>query len=145
MALFLDLKQEHHAHIDQRLRETMIAWLVSERVDNRPHAAPIGFYWDGESIWIFTRPQAQKIRNIGSNSQVLLVLDDTKNGVDPISIEGTATLLATTSVPRTLLAVYAEKYVEHFTAIGLNLEGLAAFYSQGIRITPTRVGVSRPG
>ncbi len=55
-----------------------------------------------------------------------------------IFLEGTAALLATASVPETL-AVYAEKYVARFTSIGLTLEGLAAQYSQGIRITPTRV------
>jgi PPOX class probable F420-dependent enzyme len=138
MTALLDVIQERHAHIDQRLRDERIAWLISGRPDGRPHAVPIGFFWDGEFIWIFTRPTTQKIQNIRTNAQVLLVLDDTRAGSDPISLEGTAALLATESVLTTLVT-YAEKYVDRFTSIGLTLEGLAAQYSQGIRITPTRV------
>jgi PPOX class probable F420-dependent enzyme len=138
MTSLFDLTQERQVHIDQRLRDEHIAWLISGRPDGRPHAIPIGFLWDGESVWIFTRPHTQKIQNIGHNAQVLLVLDNTHGGVDPISIEGTATLLPTESV-QTTLVTYAEKYAQRFTFLGLTLESLAAQYSQGICITPTRV------
>ena len=135
MTSFFDMPQERQAHIDQRLRTEKIAWLISVRPDGRLHAVPVGFLWDGESAWIFTRPNTQKLRNIRNNAQVLLVLDDTHGGIDPISLEGTATLLATESV-QAKLTMFAEKSPGRF---GLTQEGLAARYSQAICITPTRI------
>ena len=138
MTSLFDLTQERRTHIKQRLCNEKVAWLISGRPDGRPHAVPIGFFWDGESIWIFTRPNTQKIQNIRNNAHVILVLDDTHAGIDPISIEGIATLLATESVNMTLTG-YVEKYTDRLKFLGLTLEGLVAQYSQSIHVIPTRV------
>jgi PPOX class probable F420-dependent enzyme len=138
MSSLLDMTQERHAHIDQRLRADKIVWLISGRPNGRPHAVPVGFVWDGESFWLFSRPNNQKIKNIRANANVLLAVDDTHLGLDSITIEGTATLLATESANRTL-SIYAEKYSGGLKAQGLTRESLAVQYSQCIRITPTRV------
>ncbi len=138
MASLLDLKKEQDAHIDQRLRTDIITWLVTVRPDGRPHAVAVWFLWHEDSFLIFSRPNNQKIRNIQSNPHVLLALDNTLEGSDPITIEGTATLLAP-GVTETTQAAYIEKYGEHIKQIGFTPEGMAAEYSQAIRIQPTRV------
>ncbi|GCF10634.1 TIGR03667 family PPOX class F420-dependent oxidoreductase [Dictyobacter arantiisoli] len=137
MAKLLDLTQERDAHIDQRLREDKIGWLNTVRPDGRPHAVAVWFLWDGETILIFSRPVNQKVRNIKQNPHVLLAIDNTHNGSDPITIEGTAELLAPDTIQVTI-PLYLEKYAERIKAIGFTPEKMAAEYSQPIRITPVR-------
>lgn len=138
MTFLLDLAKRRDAHIDQRLREELIVWLNTVRPDGRPHAVAVWFLWDGASFLIFSKPNNQKLRNIEHNAHVLLAVDNTREGADPIAIEGTATLLAPGEADTTAGA-YVEKYGEHIKGIGFTPEGMAAVYSQGIRIVPTRV------
>jgi hypothetical protein len=72
------------------------------------------------------------------NPNVLLAVDDSHKGSDPITIEGTATLLSHGDVDTTL-AAYVAKYGRGIKDIGFTPEQMAAAYSQAIRITPTRV------
>ena len=138
MASVLDLTQERHAHIDQRLHNDYVIWLHSTRPNGHPHAVVVWFLWDGESVLIFSQPKNQKVHNIQHNQNVLLALDNTNNGDDPITIEGTATLLTWSDV-NSMIATYTQKYSEGIKELGITPEQMAAAYSQAIRITPTRV------
>jgi PPOX class probable F420-dependent enzyme len=138
MPSVLDLTKERDAHIEQRLRTDLIVWLNSVRPDGRPHAVTVWFLWDGETFLVFSRPDNQKIRNLQQNAHVLIAVDDTHQGADPITIEGTARLLAPGEVTATLPA-YVEKYGEGIKEIGFTPEQMAAAFSQAILITPTRV------
>lgn len=138
MASLLDLSNKEDAHVDQRLREDVVVWLATVRPDGRPHAVAVWFLWDGESILIFSKPNQQKLVNIQNNPNVLLILDNSNHGSDPITIEGRATLLADHDVNVTL-AAYVKKYGSRIKGIGYTPEQMAAAYSQGIRVTPTRV------
>ncbi len=138
MASVLDLTQQRHAHIDQRLHNDYVIWLNSVRPDGRPHAVVVWFLWDGETVLIFSRPKNQKVYNIQKNANVLLALDNTNNGEDPITLEGTATLLSHNEADVTLEA-YVKKYNEGIKGLDTTPEQMAADYSQAIRITPTRV------
>jgi PPOX class probable F420-dependent enzyme len=137
MASLLDPTKERDVHIEQRLRTDHITWLITVRPDGRPHAVAVWFLWDGDTVLIFSHPNNQKIRNLQSNPNIVLALDDTHQGSDPITIEGTATLLATGDAVTNHTA-YIEKYVEGIKQIGLTPEKMAAQYSQAIRIRPTR-------
>ena len=138
MASILDLTKERDAHIDQRLHDDITIWLSTVRPDGRPHAVVVWFLWDGESILIFSQPKKQKLRNIQHNSNVLLAIDNTHAGSDPITIEGTATLLQPGETS-TAQAAFIEKYGEHIKQIGYTPEQMAAAYSEAIRIIPKRV------
>ncbi|HEY6411716.1 MAG TPA: TIGR03667 family PPOX class F420-dependent oxidoreductase [Ktedonobacteraceae bacterium] len=133
----LDLTKTRDAHIDERLRSNIMIWLTTVRADGRPHSAAVWFLWDGKAFLIFSRPNKQKIRNLRQNSNVLLALDDTKNGSDVIQVEGKAELLEHNDVDATLSA-FAEKYGPLIKQLGGSPEAMAADYSQGIRITPTK-------
>jgi PPOX class probable F420-dependent enzyme len=138
MASILNLTKERDAHIEQRLRNDITIWLNTIRPDGRPHAVVVWFLWDGEAILIFSQPGKQKLRNIQHNSNVLLAVDNTREGSDPIAIEGIATLLepgeANAAHPG-----FVKKYGEHIKQIGYTPEQMAAAYSEPIRIVPTRV------
>lgn len=138
MASLLDLTKEQDKHIDHHLRKHKIVWLISVRPDGRPHAVAVWFLWDGETFLIFSKPKNQKVRNLRNNPNVVLALDDTHKGDDPITVEGTATLIEPGEADRTFSA-YAEKYKDDIKELGFTPEQMAKEYSQPIRITPTRV------
>ena len=133
----LDLTRSEDAHVDERLRSDLMIWLCTVRPDGRPHSVAVWFLWDGAQFLIFSQPNKQKLRNLQHNSNVVLALDNTKNGGDVIVIEGKAELLKDANVDATLPA-FAEKYAEQLKDMGWTAESMAADYSQGIRITPAK-------
>lgn len=132
-----DLANPKDPHIDERLRKNLIIWLSSVRPDGRPHLVPVWFLWDGKNILIFSQPNTQKIRNLRQNTNVILALDDTKDGEDVVMLEGKAEFLNDPAVNPTLPA-YAAKYDSELKSMGYTAEAMAAEYAQAIRITPTR-------
>ena len=132
-----DLANPKDAHVDERLRKNLIIWLSSVRPDGRPHLVPVWFLWDGKNILIFSQPNAQKIRNLRQNTNVILALDDTKDGEDVVMLEGKAEFLNDPAV-NTILPAYAAKYDSELKSMGYTAEAMAAEYVQAIRITPTR-------
>jgi len=126
-----------HARLAERLRSDITIWLCSVRPDGRPHAVVVWFLWDGEAILIFSKPNNQKLRNIENNPNVLLAIDDTKGGSQPLAIEGTAVLVKDGSVS-TAMPAYAEKYAQKLAEYNWTGESMAQEYSEPIRITPTR-------
>jgi PPOX class probable F420-dependent enzyme len=138
--MFLDLSKPVDAHIDERLRSDVVIWLNSVRPDGRPHSVIVWYLWTGSEILIFSMPNNQKIRNLRQNPNVVLALDNTKNGGDGITIEGKAELLdgATISVAT---PEYVQKYAAMIQDIGYTPEAMAAAYSQPIRITPIKYRV----
>jgi PPOX class probable F420-dependent enzyme len=123
------------ARIRRFLEEEPIVWLSMVRPDGRPHLVPIWFWWDGEAILIFSKPNAQKIRNLRGRPDVMLALGDADEDFDVGLLRGTAELLDRPTrdvVP----AAHLAKYAERMAAIGLDAETYTATYSQVIRITP---------
>jgi PPOX class probable F420-dependent enzyme len=133
----LDLSNDKHVHVDQRLRSDLIIWLTTVRADGRPHTAAVWFLWDGQTFLIFSMPN-QKVRNLRHNPNVMLALDDTKGGGDVITVEGTAELIEDPTISAKLPA-YVQKYQQEMTQINLPPERMAQEYTQAIRITPTRL------
>ena len=133
----LDPSQPKDAHIAERLAGDPIAWITSVRPDGRPHAVPVWFLWEeAGTLLLFSKPD-QKVRNLQANPNVLIALDNTQAGSDVVVFEGTATLLDNANRDWVLPPAYAAKYQEDIDRFGWTPEGMAAQYSQPIRITPT--------
>lgn len=133
----LDTNTARHAVIEARLKQDIVIWLCSVRPDGRPHAALVWFLWDDNSVLVFSKPNQQKLRNIESNPKVLLVIDDSKGGEEPITIDGTAEILNDSSLSTTLPR-YAEKYARNLEEMGWTDESMSKEYTVAVRITPTR-------
>ena len=133
----LDLSNPKDAHIDQRLRTEPIIWLGTVRPDGRPHLVPVWFFWDGETITIYSQPGNRKMRNLQHNTNVSLALNTADDGDDVVIIEGKAELPGkseqTMDDP-----IYVAKYAKLIENMQSNPEELAAEYSEVIRVTPTR-------
>ncbi|HJT58074.1 MAG TPA: TIGR03667 family PPOX class F420-dependent oxidoreductase [Ktedonobacteraceae bacterium] len=133
----LDITTEWGQHAEQRLRSNIIAWLTTVGADGRPYTVPVWFLWEGHTILIFSQPHKQKIRNLRKNARITLALDDTKEGDDVVIVEGTAELLDNPEIS-VVLPAYVEKYGAHIQALGFTPESMAAEFSVGIRVTPTK-------
>ena len=133
----LDGTTEWGRHAEQRLRSNIIAWLTTVGSNGRPYTVPVWFLWDGNTMLIFSQPEKQKIRNLRKNARVTLALDDTKEGEDVVIVEGTAEILDNPNISLTQ-AAYVEKYGGKILEMGMTPESLAADFSLGIRVTPTK-------
>ncbi len=133
----LDITTEWGQHAEQRLRSNIIAWLTTVGGDGRPYTVPVWFLWDGNTVLIFSQPQMQKIRNLRKNARVTLALDDSKQGEDVVIVEGTAELLDDPKIS-VMLPAYVEKYGAIIQDMGWTPASMAADYSLGIRVTPTK-------
>jgi PPOX class probable F420-dependent enzyme len=133
-----DLNDSEGAHIDARLRVEPIIWLSSVRPDGSPHLVPVWFLWDGAAILIFSKPAAQKVRNLRHNPQVMLALDSADEGEDIVLLQGRAELLGA-GAPQSTLPAYAEKYAALMARINITAESMAREYTQAIRVTVERL------
>ncbi len=125
------------SHAVERLERARNYWLATTRPDGRPHNVPVWFWWDGETVLIFSQPNAQKVRNLRHSPHAVLTLNTLDDGEDVVIIEGTADLLdqPTTEL---MLPAFGEKYADLFVRVGSDPAKMAAEYSQPIRVTPGR-------
>ena len=123
------------ARIRGFLEREPIVWLSTVRPDGTPHLVPIWFWWDGEGILVFSKPDAQKVRNLRANPSVMLALGDPDDDFDVGLFRGRAELIdrPTRSV---LPFAHLAKYADRLAALGVDAETYAATYSQVIRIVP---------
>ncbi len=124
------------ARFHRFLDEEPVVWLSTVRPDGRPHLVPIWFSWDGAALIVFSKPHAQKVRNLRSNPTVMLALGEAEEDFDVGLVEARADLLP--EAPRTLPAAHLRKYASRMAELGLGPDEFLATYSQVIRIVPTR-------
>ncbi len=135
--MLLDLSNPKDAHIDQRLRTEPIIWLATVRPNGRPHLIPVWFFWDGETITIYSQPNNQKMRNLQHSATVTLALNTANDGDDVVIVEGKAELPGKSSQTMNNPA-YLEKYDLLIKRMNADPETMAADYSEVIRVTPSR-------
>ena len=138
-----DQHTAHAARLDRFLHEEPVVWLSTVRPDGAPHIVPIWFTWDGTSLLVFSKPGAQKVRNVRVSPIAMLALGEPEDDFDVAMAEARVELLdePATELPWAHLA----KYGSRMAALGLSPDQFVATYSQVIRITPTRYGaVARP-
>lgn len=136
--MLLDLNQPKHAHVDARLRAEPILWLSTVRPDGRPHLVPVWFLWDGATIFIYSQPGAQKLRNLAANPAATVALEAADEGEDIAIIEGVAEVMSAADAPA-IIPAYAAKYARGIAGLGLTIETMLADYSKLIRVTPRRL------
>jgi PPOX class probable F420-dependent enzyme len=134
----LDVTDMRHARIDARLRSDLMMWLSTVRPDGRAHLVPVWFLWQDDLLYIFSKPD-QKIRNLEQNRSVMVGVDDTKGGNDPIMLAGDAELQKHTALPDGVHEAYSEKYGDELNNFNWTMDSMAAEYSEVIKITPSKV------
>lgn len=133
-------------HVEQRLRENLIAWFTSVRPSGQPDSVPLGFLvQDDDTVLIYSQPGKNKLRNIAANPRVTLTLDGTASGSDVIRVEGRARH-DRDHRPASDVDGWVAKYGTQIASGGFGTpEAFAAIFSAAIVITPTRLHVFAPG
>ena len=116
------------ARIERFLEQEPIVWLSTVRPDGTPHIVPIWFWWDGEALLVFSKPDAQKVRNLRARPSAMLALGDAEEDFDIGLIEGRAEILDGTTA-EVLPAGHLAKYADRMAAIGLTPAEYAETYS----------------
>jgi PPOX class probable F420-dependent enzyme len=124
------------ARIRRFLEEEPVVWLSTVRPSGAPHIVPIWFWWDGAAVLVFSKPEAQKVRNLRSHPSVMLGVGDAEDDFDIGLLEGRAELLDRPTA-EVVPPAHLEKYAERMAEIGLTADEYVATYSQVIRIVPS--------
>jgi PPOX class probable F420-dependent enzyme len=125
------------ARIDGLLRREPVVWLSTVREDGRPHLVPVWFSWDGERLFVASKPHAVKIRNLRANPSVMIALGEAEDDFDVGLIEAIADL-PTAPAAELLPAGHLDKYARQLAELGLSREDFLATYSQVVVLRPTR-------
>ena len=123
--------------VERRLREEKILWLTTVRADGQPQPVPVWYLWGTEGFLIYSRPNAQKLRNIRSNPRVGLNLNCDERGGSVVRAEGTAEIVED-AAPASEIPEYVQKYREDMRRLGYEPAGFALDYAVAVRVTPRR-------
>ena len=72
--MVIDEATEVGARVAARLRDELVAWLVTVAADGTPVPTPVWFLWDGESILVYSQPDKPKLRHIAVHPRVAVAL-----------------------------------------------------------------------
>lgn len=125
------------ARIDGLLRRESTVWLSTAQPDGTPHLVPIWFSWDGDRLFIASKPGARKVRNLRANPRLMLAIGEPDEDFDVGLVEAEAEV---PDVPTAELLPpdHLAKYAERMAAIGLGPDEYLETYCQPILVRPTR-------
>jgi PPOX class probable F420-dependent enzyme len=129
----IDFSSKLGARAEERLKEEKIIWLTTISSTDTPQPNPVWFFWDGESLIVYSQPTSFKVQNITRNPKVSLNFHADEEGGDVVVLTGEATVDKDPPAPDPR---YLEKYREEIPKIGLTPETMAASYSVLIRVLP---------
>jgi PPOX class probable F420-dependent enzyme len=138
MPFTIDPSTDFGARVAKHLAGDQVVWLTTVRANGTPEPSPVWFHWDGEAIWIYSRDNSVKVRNISDHPAVSLNFNATEHGGDVVVITGTAEILR--DGPRAEhVPGYVTKYTGGFESINRSPAKFSDDYSVPIRITPTNL------
>ncbi len=92
------------------LADEPVIWLSTVREDGMPHLVPVWFWWDGQTVLVFSKPNAVKVRALRANPRAMIALGEPDDDFDVAMVEAQADLLDETPVvPDAFFTKYADK------------------------------------
>lgn len=132
----IDTSTDSGARAMRHLQHDQIVWLTTVGNDLTPQPSPVWSYWDGETVVIYSQPNAPKVRNIRDRPRVSLSFNSTPTGGDVVVLTGEA-WIDEEALAASKNDGYLEKYREGLKSIEMSLEELAREYSTAVRVRPT--------
>lgn len=138
----LDRTDPLQAQTLERLESEEYGFLITVRPDGRPHAIPVCFLYENDSILVFSLPDSVKVRNIRANPRVSLALESFGfEDYFSVVVDGIAELV---DEPSNWL--HYPPYGAKYRKLSQRIFGsdhvpaeYAAQFSQAIRITPVKI------
>ena len=122
----------------ERLDHEVMGWLTTVTANGRPQSSGVWFVVRDDAIYIQSRPEAAKLRNIRANGKVTFHLDGDGAGGDIVTIEADAEILD--APPSGVLNAYSEKYGRVIRErIRSTPEAMIDEYPITVRLIPRRV------
>jgi hypothetical protein len=91
----------------ERLEREVDIWVASADADGVPCLVPLWFRWDGEALWLATRPTNPTGRNLREHGRARLALGHTR---DVVLIDGDVRMFAAHEVPTAAADAFAERF-----------------------------------
>jgi PPOX class probable F420-dependent enzyme len=133
------LPPDDRERAEARLRHNLMAWLTTVRPDGQPVTVPVWFLLcEDDTILLYSKPGAAKLRNVADNPKVSLALDVCDLGRNIVRLEGVARP-ADEQPTADKHPAYLAKYTERIGALFGTPEQFAAQFSTAVIITPTKV------
>ncbi|MGW3106944.1 pyridoxamine 5'-phosphate oxidase family protein [Streptomyces sp. NPDC001100] len=88
--------EERRHDVLARLEGELDVWVASANTDGLPCLVPLWFVWDGEAVWLCTRPTNPTGRNLGEGRRTRLAFADTR---DVVLVDGETTAFTAEDVP----------------------------------------------
>lgn len=136
--MVIDPGTEKGAKVDARLHRELVAWLVTVAADGTPVPTPVWFWWDGDSVLVYSQRGKPKLRHIAANARVAIAMRTDVHGDDLVVITGDAAV-DEGAPPADQVPEYVEKYRAEIARLGSDVEGFTAEYAVPIRIRPTKL------
>ncbi len=133
-----DLNSPAGRLVKRRLRQEQIIWLTTIDSQGTPQPRPVWFQWDGQTVLIFSRPAAAKVRHITHTGRVALNFNTDAYGGEVGVLIGQAQISQEPPPPNRIKA-YVRKYREGIKNLGMTPATLQAEYSVAILVTPQDV------
>ena len=136
--MVIDPATDKGARVDARLRDELVAWLVTVAADGTPVPTPVWFWWDGETILVYSQPAKPKLRHIATNPRVAVALRTDEIG-DLLAVITGEAAVDEGAPPADQLPEYLEKYRASIARLGSEPGQFAAEYRVPIRISVTNL------
>jgi len=134
----IDFSTEFGQRAYKRLSDEEVIWLTTTDNQGNPQPRPVWFLWNGESVLIFSQPQAHKVAHIKIHPRVALNLDSANSGEDIVVLLGEAQI-DRAPVSQAEMESYIEKYRQGLVSINMTESEFKDSYSTTIRVTPTHL------
>jgi PPOX class probable F420-dependent enzyme len=134
----IDWTTKFNRRVLRRLKKDYIIWLTTVGSDLSPQPRPVWFIWDGESILLFSQPQAHKVRHIARHPRVALTLNTDEQADEVMVILGSAAIDPNVP-PAHQVPAYFKKYRMGIDRLNMTPAEFSADYSIAIRVIPTAV------
>ena len=132
----IDTSTDFGQRVTGHLENDQVIWITTVNPDQTPQPSPVWFFWDGETLLIYSQPGTPKLRNIGQRPRVSLNFHSTATGGDVVVLTGNAWQDAA-APPATDVPGYIAKYTRGFADIGMTPEDFTRAYSVPVRVRPT--------
>jgi PPOX class probable F420-dependent enzyme len=115
----------------ERLTRSRNYWLATTWPDGRPHVMPVWGVWDDGAVWFSSSVGSRKARNLRRDDRCVLT---TEEAVQPVVVDGRATVVTEEPRLRRFLDLANEKYVS-----SMDLAFLDPAVNATVRVDPAVV------
>lgn len=134
----IDLNTKFGRKAKRRLKNEQEIWLTTAGADGTPQPRPVWFWWDGDTILIYSQTHAHKLKHIAANRNVALNFNTGNADADVVVFLGTAAIDRETPLPHKHKQ-YFKKYRSGIAGLNMTPEQFGAEYPVAIRITPNKL------